>query len=63
LLEFAHDYVRDFVAFAEEDRVFADDINKVKNIIADFSFVNKLNVFAAQKGVDLNESFPEMNLY
>jgi histidine ammonia-lyase len=63
LLEFAHDYVRDFVSFAEEDRVFAEDINKVKNIIADFSFVNKLNVFAAQKGIELNESFPEMNLY
>ncbi|GAA4734263.1 histidine ammonia-lyase [Flavisolibacter ginsenosidimutans] len=43
VLEAAHDYVRQFVGFAEEDRIFANDINKVKNIIADFSFVNKVN--------------------
>jgi histidine ammonia-lyase len=62
LLEFAHDYVREYVSFAEEDRVFADDINKVKNIIADFSFVKKLNAFAAQKGVELNENFTGITL-
>jgi histidine ammonia-lyase len=62
MLEFAHDYVRRLVSFAEEDRVFADDINKVKNIISDFSFVNKLNEFAAQKGIELNRDFPEMGL-
>jgi histidine ammonia-lyase len=62
LLEFAHDYVREYVSFAEEDRVFANDINKVKNIIADFSFVKKLNAFAAQKGVKLNENFVGMDL-
>ncbi len=27
LLEYAHDYVREFVSFAEEDRIFAEDIN------------------------------------
>jgi len=43
VLEAAHDYVRQFVGFAEEDRIFANDINKVKNIVADFSFVNKVN--------------------
>jgi histidine ammonia-lyase len=41
LLEFAHGYVRDFVSFASEDRIFADDINKVAGIIKDFSFVEK----------------------
>ncbi len=46
ILEFAHDYVRRFVGFAEEDRIFADDINKVKDIIHDFSFVEKVNEFA-----------------
>src|SRR6266850_3749266 len=39
LLESAHGYVREFISFAEEDRIFAEDINKVKNIISDFSFV------------------------
>jgi len=53
VLEFAHDYVREFVSFAEEDRIFADDINLIKNIIADFSFVGKVNEFAESKGIAL----------
>jgi histidine ammonia-lyase len=57
ILEFAHDYVRQFVGFAEEDRIFADDINKITNIIKDFSFVEKVNEFADSKGILLNESF------
>jgi histidine ammonia-lyase len=57
LLEFAHDYVRDFVGFAEEDRIFADDINKITNIIKDFSFVEKVNEFAKGKGVELNDGY------
>src|SRR4026209_1977078 len=43
ILEFAHHYVREVVSFAEEDRIFADDINKIKNIISDFSFVESVN--------------------
>ena len=62
VLEFAHDYVREFVSFAEEDRVFADDINKIKNIIADFSFVEKVNAFAWSKGVALNKSFDDFQI-
>ena len=57
ILEFAHDYVREFVGFAEEDRIFADDINKVAGIIKDFSFVEKVNEFAAVKRVDLNGGY------
>ena len=45
ILEFAHSYVRDFVSFAEEDRIFAEDINRVANLIKNFSFVNKVNEF------------------
>ncbi len=56
LLEFAHSYVREFVSFAEEDRIFAEDINKVAGIIKDFSFVNKVNEFASSKGIVLNEA-------
>lgn len=62
ILEFAHDYVRQFVSFAEEDRVFADDINKIKNIIADFSFVQHVNRFAESKGVFLNKDFVDFVL-
>ena len=62
LLEFAHHYVRDFVSFAEEDRVFANDINKVKELIADFSFVKKVNEFALSKGLELNKGFPDFDI-
>jgi histidine ammonia-lyase len=57
LLEFAHDYVREFVGFASEDRIFADDINKVSGLIKDFSFVEKVNAFAASKNIQLNKGF------
>lgn len=54
ILEYAHDYVREFVSFAEEDRIFADDINKVRKLIADFSFVEKVNAFAEAKCIPLS---------
>ncbi|MCY7310806.1 MAG: histidine ammonia-lyase [Chitinophagaceae bacterium] len=57
LLEFGHDYVRQFVSFANEDRIFADDINQVAGIIKDFSFVEKVNEFAKESGVLLNEGY------
>ena len=59
LLEFAHEYVRQFVSFAEEDRIFADDIEKIKDIIADFGFVERVNEFAKSKGVSLNDGYGE----
>jgi histidine ammonia-lyase len=59
LLEHAHDYVRQFVSFAEQDRIFADDINKVAGIIKDFSFVNSVNNFANSKNIQLNKNFEE----
>ena len=57
ILEFAHDHVRAYVGFAEEDRIFANDINKVAGLIKDFSFVEKVNEFALEKGIDLNKGF------
>jgi histidine ammonia-lyase len=62
LLEFAHDYVREFVGFASEDRIFADDINKVAGIIRDFSFVGKLNALAQTKKLVLNQWFDEFDM-
>jgi len=53
LLEFAHNYVRRYAGFAEEDRIFADDINQIRNILSDFSFVRELNKFAASRGLNL----------
>ncbi|MFZ1528161.1 MAG: histidine ammonia-lyase [Ferruginibacter sp.] len=62
LLEFAHDYVRRFVGFASEDRIFAADINKVAGIVKDFSFVENLDRFAASAGYQLNAGFDNFNL-
>jgi histidine ammonia-lyase len=62
LLEFAHDCVREFVGFAAEDRIFADDINKVAGIIKDFSFVDKVNAFAEQRSVKLNDKYNNFSL-
>jgi histidine ammonia-lyase len=57
LLEFAHGYVREHVSFAEEDRIFAEDIHKVAGIIKNFSFVEQVNAFAGSEGVALNGGF------
>jgi histidine ammonia-lyase len=53
ILEAAHDIVREGVAFAEEDRIFANDINRIKDIIANKSFVNRVHQFALSKGTPL----------
>jgi histidine ammonia-lyase len=53
ILEVAHQFVRTYVSFAEEDRIFADDINKINAAIADFSFVAAVHQFAASKGIAL----------
>ena len=62
ILEFAHGYVRQYVAFAEEDRIFAEDINKIKDIIRDFSFVEAVDGFAGTRGIDLNKDFKEFKV-
>jgi histidine ammonia-lyase len=56
ILEFAHDYVRKHVSFATEDRIFADDINRTKSLISDFSFVHKCNEFAETIGINLGKA-------
>jgi histidine ammonia-lyase len=62
ILEFAHDYVREFVGFAEEDRIFAEDIGQIKNIISDFSFVQRVNDFSLSGKVHLNKNFEMFSL-
>jgi histidine ammonia-lyase len=62
LLEFAHGYVREHVSFASEDRIFADDINKIAGIIKDFSFVEMVNEFAVSKSIELNSDFKKFTI-
>jgi len=59
ILEAAHDYVREFVEFASEDRIFADDIGRLHSIVRDFSFVRHCNTFARKKGVLLNAGYEQ----
>src|SRR5262249_40209391 len=57
ILEAAHEFVRNFVGFASEDRIFAEDIRRLHGIIHDFSFVNYCNGFARDRGIRLNAGF------
>ena len=45
------------MGFASEDRIFANDIKQVAGIIKDFSFVDKVNAYAASKHIALNEGY------
>jgi histidine ammonia-lyase len=42
VLEHAHSFVRQKVSFAAEDRIFADDINAIHQLIRDYSFVSSV---------------------
>jgi len=57
ILEAAHEYVRNFVEFASEDRIFSADIQKLHTIIRDFSFVRHCDDLAREKGISLNREF------
>ena len=57
ILEAAHEYVRRFVGFANEDRIFAEDIQRLHQIVRDRSFVRHCNAFAATRGVGLNAGY------
>lgn len=62
VLEFAHSYVREFVQFASEDRIFANDIEKITRLIRDFSFVHQVDAFATQWGQPLNAGYEDYQL-
>ncbi len=57
ILEAAHEYARNFVQFASEDRIFANDVNQLRSIIRDHSFVEKVMEVSAGKGIQLNEGY------
>ncbi|HNF49621.1 MAG TPA: histidine ammonia-lyase [Chitinophagales bacterium] len=43
ILEAAHNFIRDKVSFANEDRIFANDIKVLKSCLEDFSFVDYIS--------------------
>jgi histidine ammonia-lyase len=62
ILEHAHDFVRQQVKFANEDRIFADDIRKIKSMIESFSFIRAADTFASSQGTELNKDYGEFSL-
>jgi histidine ammonia-lyase len=62
ILEAAHEYVRGFVGFASEDRIFAEDIRQLHGIIRDHSFVHHCDSVAAGQGIGLNAGFDDFIL-
>jgi histidine ammonia-lyase len=62
ILEHAHEYVRQQVSFAREDRIFADDIRKIKSMIESFSFIREADSFALARGIELNKNYENFSL-
>jgi histidine ammonia-lyase len=62
ILENAHTFVRQQVRFANEDRIFADDIRKIKSMIESFGFIQEADAFAARQGIELNKDFEDFSL-
>lgn len=62
VLEFAHEYVRESVSFASEDRIFARDIERISRLITDFSFVQQVHQFCEKRGIAITSTFPAFNI-
>jgi len=62
ILEFAHSYVRDNVTFAQEDRIFALDVEKITSSIRSFDFVRQVSQFAEASGQPLNQGYEQFGL-
>ena len=59
VLEACHRFVREKVSFAKKDRIFANDIHALQEVIADQSFVRAANEAAAIHQIDLNGIYEE----
>jgi histidine ammonia-lyase len=62
ILEHAHEFVRQQVSFAREDRIFGDDIRRIKTMIESFSFIREAEDFARTHGTDLNKDYEDFSL-
>jgi len=60
LLEACHEYIRQNIDHAEEDRVFAHDINIAKSIVQSGELVNILKKQANDKNINLKSKFDEL---
>lgn len=62
LLEQAHEFVRRKVSFADEDRIFAEDIKEIKGMVEDYSFVKNMSQIALQQNIELNKDYSTLTL-
>jgi histidine ammonia-lyase len=62
ILEHAHEFVRQQVLFAREDRIFAEDIRKIKSMLESYSFIREADAFAASQGSELNKDYEDFSL-
>ncbi len=62
VLEHAHEFIRQQVSFANEDRIFADDIAIIKALISDFEFVRNINQYAEDNNLNLNNGYESFSL-
>lgn len=62
LLEAAHDFVREKVSFANEDRIFGDDIQTIKSMVTDYSFVQHLQETAGHLNINLQQNYSSFSL-
>lgn len=62
LLENAHDFIRNSVSFADEDRIFARDIQIITGLIKNESFVRNCRAFESSKGINMYKDFEDFDL-
>jgi histidine ammonia-lyase len=62
LLEAAHDFVREKVSFADEDRIFGEDIQTIKAMVSDYSFVQHLQSTANKLNINLHQNYSSFTL-
>lgn len=62
LLEAAHDFVREKVSFADEDRIFGEDIQTIKAMVSDYSFVQHLQSTAKKLNINLHQNYSSFTL-
>lgn len=62
LLEKAHGFVREKVSFADEDRIFGDDISVIKDMVQDYSFAQNMFKASQKEGLNLNQDYSSFSL-
>ncbi|MEH0156714.1 histidine ammonia-lyase [Limibacter armeniacum] len=60
VIEACHKFVREYVPFADEDRIFAKDLSALQQIISNKSLVTTANRIAEENGINFNGEHNEL---